>query len=561
MKSHQLLHTRYANLSLKSKLKLSYFLVAFIPLLSISLCALWLLYQFCTLRALSDYQQNLDQMANTLDYKLVQYNTSMDFLTNNSRLSHALQDTGTTPWQRYMNYTELIDPAISTVLDLNRDFLSITIYQDNPLLERRRPNILTMEDLKMPPDWEHIMDYTPVWTLENGNLVFYSRLINTKLNSPLTIVRAELNAHSIFDLSLEHSSAYDLVLLNEDREILWTNVEDILLLQTGSKKFICLESRLQNMDWCLSLYLPSSYIYVYMHSLLRYILLVVLLCIIIIVPLSVHYSKGIVNRLNHISRKMNEIEDGNLSALIPSPAQDEIGQLAIHFNRMAKSLDSTMKKLYQTEINQKIAENQALRAQINPHFLYNTLSMINWCALRSGNTEISTLITTLSKFYRTSLNHGEAESRLKDELLNVQSYLQLQQKMHADSFTVEYQLKEEVGECIVPTFILQPIVENAIEHGIDALRDHIGKILVQAEKDPHFLYITISNTGAPFSEQAFACAVASSEKGYGLKNVYTRILAAGDSCCMRLIAPAPGYSTSIQIRLEACKDSRHAASE
>ncbi len=541
---------KYRNLSLKNKLTLSYICISMLPLISISICALYLLYNFCTQRAISDYEESLNQMADNLDYKIGLYNTSMDYLINNSNLAHALQDTHTNSWTRYTNYIHIIDPTLSAISNLNTDFQSITIYHDNSLLDCHRPGVMTMDYFEKPSCFEQILNYEKIWTVENGCPVFYSRLINTKLNAPLTIVRTAINESSVFDLYFDNLPEYRLVLSDKSGNVLWDDSSlqgSRIPENAASCTHLC--RALQNVDWSLELYLPVSYIYVYISSLLRTIFIVILICLAIILPLSALYSKNIVNRLTYISKKMNEIEHGNLSVLIESPARDEIGQLASHFNTMTLSLNSTMEKLYQAEIDRQKAENQALRAQINPHFLYNTLSMINWLSIKSGNMEISSLITTLSKFYRTALNHGNIESLLSDELLNVQSYLHLQLKMHSDSFSTLYQIPEECKSCIVPTFILQPIAENAIEHGIDTIRNLAGKILIEATESENFLYLTISNNGTPFEEAAFYNALNQTEKSYGLKNVYARILALGEGCYMKLATPPSGYTTSIQIRL------------
>ena len=113
----------------------------------------------------------------------------------------------------------------------------------------------------------------------------------------------------------------------------------------------------------------------------------------------------------------------------------------------------------------------ALQAQINPHFLYNSLSLINWKAIEKGNDDISDITLALSNFYRTSLNKGRNTLSIAEEISNVKSYIAIQLIMHDDEFDVDYDIAEEILPYETLNLILQPIVENAIEHGIDVKSD------------------------------------------------------------------------------------------
>lgn len=123
---------------------------------------------------------------------------------------------------------------------------------------------------------------------------------------------------------------------------------------------------------------------------------------------------------------------------------------------------------------------QALQAQINPHFLYNSLSIINWKAIEAGNDEISQVTLALSTYYRTSLNKGETMTIAANELRNIEAYLHIQLVMHDDSFQVEKQVEEKILSCSVPKLILQPLVENAIEHGLDVSEKEEKKLKISA---------------------------------------------------------------------------------
>ena len=129
---------------------------------------------------------------------------------------------------------------------------------------------------------------------------------------------------------------------------------------------------------------------------------------------------------------------------VHSDSKDEIGDLIRGFGNMVVKTEDLINKVYREEIARKEYEMKALQAQINPHFLYNSLSLINWRALRIHATDISEMAQLLSTFYRTTLNKGNNMILVSNEILNVQSYMKIQLLMHSNSFDVEYQIDEAI---------------------------------------------------------------------------------------------------------------------
>lgn len=164
-------------------------------------------------------------------------------------------------------------------------------------------------------------------------------------------------------------------------------------------------------------------------------------------------------------------------------------------------------------------ENTVLKARISPHFLYNILSMINWKAKYSGQDEISDICLDLSEFYRTALNKGLEEISIKEELDNVEAYIKLKSRLTELPFTYEIECKKEYKDYKIINFILQPIVENALIHGIGGLEEG-GHISIEVEERENDIYIKIVDNGIDDidMEKIFA-----NKKGYGLKNVDERI--------------------------------------
>ena len=166
---------------------------------------------------------------------------------------------------------------------------------------------------------------------------------------------------------------------------------------------------------------------------------------------------------------------------------------------------------------------KALQAQINPHFLYNSLSLINWMALESDQEEISKITLSLSMFYRTALNKGKNILKVRDEIKNMRSYLDIQLMMHDYEFDVDIQIDEDILDYNILNLILQPLIENAIDHGIDLKTDGRGCIKITGEKQNDQIALIVSDNGVGMSKEQAESILSNKSNGYGVKNVNERI--------------------------------------
>lgn len=188
-------------------------------------------------------------------------------------------------------------------------------------------------------------------------------------------------------------------------------------------------------------------------------------------------------------------------------------------NRLNEQIDET----YRSKIIQKEAELKALQSQINPHFLYNTLSFINWKALKNDAPEISHIVTSMSKFYRTALNQGNNIITVRNELENIKSYIEIIQVMGDYSFDVVYKIDEEVNEYSTINLILQPLAENAIKHGIKQKNNGKGLLYVSAWLDKGTINFAIEDNGPGMEKETIDTILTMQSTGYGLRNVNERL--------------------------------------
>ena len=164
-----------------------------------------------------------------------------------------------------------------------------------------------------------------------------------------------------------------------------------------------------------------------------------------------------------------------------------------------------------------------LKSQVNPHFLYNTLSMMNWMAIRSNQMEISKVTLALSTFYRTALSKGEDVVTVENCIQNMEAYLEIQLTMHDHNFSVDWDIDPTIKNEKMPKLLLQPVVENAIEHGLDEKEDGDKKIFLSFKGKGDDVEITVRDNGLGMEQEKAETLVTYQAKGYGLKNVNDRI--------------------------------------
>jgi two-component system sensor histidine kinase YesM len=239
-----------------------------------------------------------------------------------------------------------------------------------------------------------------------------------------------------------------------------------------------------------------------------------------------------------LTKKTRREEKGDISVQVNVRSEDEIGKLAIRFNRMVATIQRLIDLKYKVQLKQRESELKALQNQINPHFLYNTLDMIRWTARLEKAMETSRLIETLSRMFRISLNRGKLWIPLREELSYVESYLQLQQKRLGDGLRFEIKIDEELQDAIVLKQILQPVVENCIVHGFRGI-ERPGKIEIACYRENGDLHIDVSDNGSGVdvaAMNAYLQGDESQQDGYALKNVNDRLkLLFGSSYGLRFV--------------------------
>ena len=231
--------------------------------------------------------------------------------------------------------------------------------------------------------------------------------------------------------------------------------------------------------------------------------------------------------------------------------------LSSSIEQMAQHLQQQMELNRQEQAKLRAMELALLQSQINPHFLYNTLDTIIWLVETGKNEQAVEMVTSLSNFFRSSLSKGRDIITLGEEEIHVRSYLEIQQVRYRDILCYEIHVQPELRGCVLPKLTLQPLVENALYHGIK-LRRGLGCILVDAAQEDDRVCITVRDDGAgmpPERLQQLRQSLDTEEQvGFGLRTVYRRLrLLYGEQCSMELESE-PGAGTTVTLRFPIRKE-------
>jgi two-component system sensor histidine kinase YesM len=258
---------------------------------------------------------------------------------------------------------------------------------------------------------------------------------------------------------------------------------------------------------------------------------IVIIIILVFVAASVSWllARGISKPIYRLIRSMREVERGEFSIPSSIVREDEIGQLQSSYGRMVNRLDELVSSIEEKERQKRNAELYALRARIQPHFLYNTLNSIRMLAILQHSTHIAKLIQSLSKLLHANMKLDSELVPLQDEIRLQKHYASLMDLRYTHVFEIEWDIPEQVQNAAVPPMLLQPLIENAIFHGAKGLERKLN-IVVQARLEAgttDTLIIEISDNGIGFPDRALEMLYDqtndSDSKNIGLRNVRDRI--------------------------------------
>lgn len=289
------------------------------------------------------------------------------------------------------------------------------------------------------------------------------------------------------------------------------------------------------------------------NSMLVMLTIAMLVSIVIISLVALPLSNSVTKPLLKLQRLMKQAESGDLSVHFNSQYQDEIGELGNSFNHMLRRIDELIHQVYEEQRHKRDAEMKSLQEQIKPHFLYNTLDTISWMAREYEATDIVQLVDALTSMYRIGLSQGRDVITVEEEIRHVSNYLYIQEIRYKSKLKYRIETDPATLNVEIPKLILQPLVENAIYHGIKKKRGG-GTVLIESERKENQIRLTVRDDGAGMDKEQLERLHAGlgeedGQKSFGLYYVKERIRLYYGSDYSIAVSSAPEEGTTVTISL------------
>lgn len=532
--------TAFSNTKLKGKLFLIYFLVGIVPMVFLVIISTKLMTSILKEKENASIKTYLNQAAYSVDAELIAYNSISDYLSFNDVVAQVLVASYENPYDMYTQIKAVIKPQMETIKYFSDTAKQVTIYANINGI-KYEDIIVPIADIAYEPWYNQACgDVARQWyTDAEKNIAFCVRRMSmldkynklgilylsidyNKLFEPLSNNDMGKN-YGIFITDKDNKVVYSLARFEERYEDCALTYEQFQQLDSDSEYTVMYEE-LEETSWKLWLYKADKTILSDTEPINLIWYAVAISASLALVVGTIAVSKFITGRIEYLRNGMKTAESGNFDVRLEVREKDEIGELISGYNTLIDEVHNLIHQVYESKLTEKKHEMKALQNQINPHFLYNTLSLINWKALEVGNEDISNITLALSNFYRTSLNKGSNTMSVEAEISNVRSYIDIQLFMRDYSFEVKYDVHDEILKYETLNLILQPIVENAIEHGIDVRRDgKKGLITIKGWKEENLIYISVEDNGVGMDDEKAQSIITRDSKGYGIRNVNERI--------------------------------------
>lgn len=537
-------HREKRNISFLTKVRLSYGVLIMIPVLVLEIFVLNSSISFIKEQQSIQARETIERNYQDIENQMAICDRSLMYLISNNTLKDFMETTDDEYRKRALSATNVSTLLYNAWLS-NQYFSKIEIYTEKKfaVINALFKNIDEYED----KNWYKVTMESEgtIWWYEDGKYVMTRRILSNLPEKKLGVIRIEVKK----DIFLNGVSMFADIPVN----IQVADSEGLVYEYNNGKNTgnigMSEQKKLSCSDWEIHYMVDKMYFSNFRHPkiILSFVIVIVLLAAgLAAINIS---TKGLLKNLFQIMNDVKKVKEDNFEIQVDDSSEDELGDLAKSINQMLRKIQLLINEVYKSKIEQKNLELNLLQSKINPHFLYNNLSAINWIAIENGEDRIYEITTQLATFYRTALNKGVNVDKVRVEVDNIRAYIQLQLISHENSFDVEYEVDEKLLDKKTPIFIMQPLVENAIEHGIDTLRDEKGKLKICVQETENVLLIEIKDNGRELFEKIGASILDESGYGYGVNNVHRRIqLLCGDNYGVTIRANELGTTSSIRIR-------------
>lgn len=534
------------------KIFISYILIIVIPLIIVATMTSYIITKYINESVMSATIQTLNQANSTLSNIFDNAKNTLLYFSMNKEVQNNLsRNKIETPFEINKEIA-IIRNSILYPGIFNNNYSSVEIFALN---KQQYPTLFEQNDvmsstLVSSKNW-YIktlqLKGIPYWFLNSDfdhKLISVSRLVFSlkDFTKPIAIITIDIDMSKIdsilSNIHLGETGSVYLIDKNGNKiyssektpyhinfSSLYNNTSGKNIINIDKNKVMVIYNTLPQNNWKLVGIVSIAELNKKANIIRSFIYFIAFLSLLIASLISLYFSLSISKPIIELANQMKKIENGDFNLHIEGKWKGEINILYSSFNYMIKKINELIEQIYLSKIREKDSELKALQAQINPHFLYNTLDSVNWLAIQHNIPEISKIIISLSSILRYSISKENSIATLEDEIKHITSYINIQKFRFKDKFSVNFLIDTNILNSKIIKLILQPIVENAIIHGIETYLGK-GEILINGFLDENNIVFYILNNGNLVDLNLVNKLLNSpteEKESYGIQNVNERI--------------------------------------
>lgn len=323
-------------------------------------------------------------------------------------------------------------------------------------------------------------------------------------------------------------------------------------IKLSGQDCLLVSTRLEDTGWTVAATIPYALVTAQTTKLVVTFLVLCLLCAVIMVTVIIIQSGSFTRPIHTLQKAMKTVSGGDMTVRVHDKRTDEFGELNEGFNRLVGELDQLITHVSESKEREDLAKYQMLQSQINPHFLYNTLDSIRMMAVLRDQDEIAEALVSLSRLFRYCIRQGDRLVTVREELQQAKNYLLLQSLRYQDRLQVACQVDEQVLDRLMPKVLLQPLLENALIHGVQDLEEGCV-VTISISQVPEGTQFSVHDNGKGIEEQTLAeirkKLQDSTSESIGLANVNARLRLYYNDTAGLILESAPGEGTTVSFTI------------
>ncbi|NQX69726.1 sensor histidine kinase [Paenibacillus alba] len=576
----------YYNINLRTKLVTSYLILIIIPVMVLVYFSYITIHKSVVEQTGKAYLETLKQAEKNIAFGIETAYNIADLTQSNYDIQLILR----TVSERALSSGEVID--FFNLLNKNvsnyvgkSNVLKVSYYmRGNPTFVSASPNFFGIDQLqleaglqpllegKIKEQWFYASDVEHLSIVQGDEVLFIKEIKDiNRFQHVLGYVMVELDAKFIWSIlnDIRLPDGAETLVMSPNKRIGVTQLlaggsdvsdlflkslpgeeEGIVSFGPAERTNYAVYSKTKGLDWQIALLMTEKHLGMNSRWIQNFMLALAGVVSVIAIITAFIISGSITKRLKKLIKLIKHAEKGNFETEDNIRGNDEYARLQRSFNKMSTRIKALIEEVYQAQISKQESEMKLLYAQINPHFVYNTLDIIQWSALRIEAKEIAELTESLAKFLRLSLNEGKEHISVAEEVMEVSKYMQIINYRYRGTIQFMTDVEEGLDEMIMIKMILQPLVENAVIHGIRPKKGKAGTIVVRAYREEAYLYLEVIDDGVGMTAERLQQLFETETRGYGVKNVHQRIqVYYGEECGLQFYS-GPGLGCRAVAKLK-----------